>query len=56
MNPSGSEKAEWGSKRTEGNEPSPVPSILLPEGSGAIREMGEKFAAHPVPARAPCGA
>jgi hypothetical protein len=48
MNPSGSEKTEWGSKRTEGNEASRVPSISLPEGGSAIRGMGEKFAAYPV--------
>lgn len=42
MNPSGSEKAERGSKRREGNEPSRVPSISLLEGSGALRGMGDK--------------
>ncbi len=48
MNQSGSEKTERGSKRAEGNEPSPVPSMPLPEDSGAIRGMGEKFAVNPV--------
>lgn len=47
MNPSGSEKTERGSKRAEGNEPSPVPSISLPEGGGALRGMGEKITANP---------
>lgn len=47
MNPSGSEKRERGSKRRKGNEPS-VPLMSLPEGGGAIRGMGEKFAANPV--------
>lgn len=44
MNPSRSEKAERGSKRREGNEPSRVPSISLREGSG----MGERFATNRV--------
>jgi hypothetical protein len=48
MNPRGSEKTERGSKRTEGNEASRVRSILLPEGGGALRDMGEKVAAHPL--------
>jgi hypothetical protein len=47
MNPCGSEKTERGSKRREGKEPSRVPSMSLPEGGGALRGMGEKFAAHP---------
>lgn len=47
MNPSGSEKTERGSKRREGNEPFRVPSMSLPEG-GALRGMGENFAANPL--------
>ena len=48
MNPRGSEKTERSSKRREGNEPSRVPSMSLPEGGGALRGMGEKLAANPV--------
>jgi hypothetical protein len=48
MNPSRPEKTERGSKRAEGNEPSWVLSISLPEGGGSIRGRDEKFAAHPV--------
>jgi hypothetical protein len=48
MNPSWSEKTEQGSKRTEGNKPSRVPSILLPEDGALYAGMGEKFAAHQV--------
>lgn len=47
MNPSGSEKTEWGSKRREGNKATWVPSISLPEG-GDVHGMGEKFPSHPV--------
>ena len=33
----------------DGNDKAPaVPSISLPKGGGAIRGMGEKFAANPV--------
>ncbi|MCX9012795.1 MAG: hypothetical protein OIN66_16965 [Candidatus Methanoperedens sp.] len=32
----------------EGKQSSPVPSISLPKGGGAIRGIGEKFAANPV--------
>ena len=49
MNPSGFEKTERGSKRTEGNEPSRTLSNSLPKGDGAIHGMGEKFGANPVP-------
>lgn len=48
MNPRGSEKTERGSRRREGNEPSRLPSISLPEDGGGIRGRGEGFAAHPV--------
>src|SRR5512134_3754671 len=33
---------------TTKQEPSPLPAITLPKGGGAIRGIGEKFAANPV--------
>lgn len=35
-------------KPPEGEQKSPAPSISLPKGGGAIRGIGEKFAANPV--------
>ena len=46
MNPSGPERRR-AVPNEECTEPSPVPSMLLPEG-GAIRRMSERFVAHPV--------
>src|SRR5688572_23056048 len=39
---------EKASNRPEGEQKPAVPSISLPKGGGAIRGMGEKFAANPV--------
>ena len=36
------------SNQSDGEQKSTVPSISLPKGGGAIRGMGEKFAANPV--------
>jgi RHS repeat-associated protein len=36
------------SKQPPADKPSPVPAITLPKGGGAIRDIGEKFAANPV--------
>src|SRR6476646_6213903 len=33
---------------SSGAQPGPIPSIALPKGGGAIRGIGEKFAANPV--------
>ena len=35
-------------RQPQDREPSPVPAITLPQGGGAIRGIGEKFAANPV--------
>ena len=35
-------------RQSQDREPSPVPAITLPKGGGAIRGIGEKFAANPV--------
>ena len=48
MNTSKPDKTEQGSKRRESIESTRIPSISLPEGSGAIRRMDKKLAAHPV--------
>src|SRR5512141_2759349 len=36
------------SQTNQSGSASPLPSISLPKGGGAIRDMGEKFAANPV--------
>jgi len=43
MSPAESPKA-----RSDGEQKPSVPAISMPKGSGAIRGMGEKFAANPV--------
>src|SRR5881296_3890202 len=40
--------AETAQPRRDGEQNSAVPSISVPKGGGAIRGMGEKFAANPV--------
>ncbi len=42
------EKTAGQSHRTDNEPKSPAPSISLPKGGGAIRGIGEKFAANPV--------
>lgn len=41
-------EAEIAKARSDGEQKSAVPSISLPKGGGAIRGIGEKFAANPV--------
>jgi len=47
MEPRRSEQGNTTS-RSDGSRPTSAPSISLPKGGGAIRGMGEKFAANPV--------
>jgi len=48
MNKNASGQGEGDPERKGGPEPLAAPSISLPKGGGAIRGMGEKFAANPV--------
>ena len=48
MNKNASGRTEDRPKRKGHGEPVAVPSISLPKVGGAIRGMGEKFAANPV--------
>jgi RHS repeat-associated protein len=42
------DRSHDGPKKDAGKDQSPIPSISLPKGGGAIRGIGEKFAANPV--------